>query len=230
MRSIRMPQRRVFLCLQGPHGPFFSSLARQLERAGAEVWRVGFNAGDQMFWHRKDRFIAFRDDPDDWPSRCAALFDELNVTDLVIYGDTRPIHANAVQLADARQIAVHSFEEGYLRPYWVTYELGGTNGHSPLMRMSLTEILTAMDRKGADAPPPPCHWGDMRDHIFWGAAYHGLVLAFNQGYPKFRPHRSLRVAQEFKLYLKRFLLMPLHAIDRWRATRAVRRGSFPYHV
>ena len=41
---------RVFLLLQGPHGPFFHALARMLRAAGSTVWRVGFNAGDRAFW------------------------------------------------------------------------------------------------------------------------------------------------------------------------------------
>ena len=35
-------ENRVFLFLQGPHGPFFHRLGRMLRLAGAEVWRVGF--------------------------------------------------------------------------------------------------------------------------------------------------------------------------------------------
>ena len=43
-------QDRRFLLLQGPHGPFFRALGRMLGAAGAEVWRVGFNRGDEFFW------------------------------------------------------------------------------------------------------------------------------------------------------------------------------------
>jgi len=52
------------------------------------------------------------------------------VTDIVLYGDTRPIHAQAVEIANKLGLSVHVFEEGYMRPYWVTYERGGTNGNS----------------------------------------------------------------------------------------------------
>ena len=39
--------RRVFLFLQGPHGPFFRELARILSLRSAEVIRVAFNASDE---------------------------------------------------------------------------------------------------------------------------------------------------------------------------------------
>ena len=48
--SMADANRRVFLFMQGPHGPFFASLAARFRDTGAEVWRVGFNAGDQAFW------------------------------------------------------------------------------------------------------------------------------------------------------------------------------------
>ncbi|MEO0752295.1 MAG: capsule biosynthesis protein CapA, partial [Pseudomonadota bacterium] len=71
---------------------------------------------------------------------------------------------------------------------------------------------------------------DMRQHVWYGALYHGAVLLFNQGYRKFRPHRALSVRQEFALYLKRLLLMPYQAIERRIATLRVRHGGFPYHL
>jgi capsular polysaccharide export protein len=45
----------------------------------------------------------------------------------------------------ARGITVHVFEEGYLRPYWVTYERGGANGNSPLMAMTVDEMRRALE-------------------------------------------------------------------------------------
>ena len=46
-------ENRTFLFLQGPHGPFFQRLGKMLRAAGADVWRVGFNA----FEVRDDRDI-----------------------------------------------------------------------------------------------------------------------------------------------------------------------------
>ena len=67
---------RTFLFLQGPHGPFFNSLGKMLRRAGAEVWRVGFNAGDRAFWFHPSTYIPYRGTVEDWPSVFATLLDE----------------------------------------------------------------------------------------------------------------------------------------------------------
>ncbi len=223
-------QRRVFLFLQGPHGPFFSQLANQLQNAGAETWRVGFNAGDRAFWPQRDTYIPYRGTPEDWAARLQAILVEKQVTDLVLYGDVRPIHAQAAKIAREKSLRVHVFEEGYLRPYWVTYELGGSNGHSRLMDLSVAQIQGLQQTRQFDPPVPPSHWGDMREHIFYGAVYHWFVLALNRSYPRFRPHRSLNVSEEFKLYVKRLLLMPWHYMERWLATVRIRLGDFPYHL
>ncbi|MFS4582566.1 capsule biosynthesis protein [Phaeobacter sp. C3_T13_0] len=222
--------KRTFLFLQGPHGPFFSSLAEMLRAAGCDVWRVGFNAGDKAFWHDRSSYLPYRGTPDEWPFHLEQLLEGRQVTDLVLYGDTRPIHAKAVAAAKARGIRVHVFEEGYLRPYWVTYERDGSNGHSRLMDMPVSAMAEALALSDMEAPLPPSHWGDTRQHVFYGALYHGCVMFLNRGYRQFRPHRALPVTREFQLYLRRLVLMPLQALERRLATLRIRNGGFPYHL
>ncbi len=219
-----------FLFLQGPHGPFFHRLGRMLHAAGAEVWRVGFNLGDRVFWPESKSYIPFRGQPEDWPTALDAILDGKAITDLVLYGDTRPIHAAAVAAARARGIAVHVFEEGYLRPHWVSYERGGSNGHSRLMQMTLAQMQDALARTDMDLPDAPARWGDMRQHMFWGALYHWFVLTGSRTYPSFRPHRTLTVGQEFLLYLRRLALLPWHWAERALASARIRHGGFPYHL
>ena len=220
---------RRFLFLQGPHGPWFHRLGQLLRSAGAQVWRVGFNLGDRIFWPGPG-YVAFDAPQADWPATCTALMDRHAITDLVLYGDTRPVHAQAVAIARERGITVHVFEEGYLRPYWVTYERGGANGHSRVMDLTVADMQAALARVDLDLPDTPATWGDMRQHIVWGALYHGCVALGFRAYRNFRPHRALTVGQEFVVYLKRLILMPFHRLERRLATARIRRGGFPYHL
>ncbi|SPF78278.1 capsule biosynthesis protein [Pseudoprimorskyibacter insulae] len=223
-------QKRVFLFLQGPHGPFFARLGQMVARAGADVWRVGFNAGDQAFWRDRATYVPYLGTPEDWPARFADLVEAKGVTDIVLYGDTRPIHATAIEAARARGLTIHVFEEGYLRPYWVTYERGGANGHSRLMHMSVADMQEALRLSDMEAPLPPAQWGDMRQHMFYGAVYHWFVMFWNRRYGNFRPHRSISVGREFRLYLRRLATLPLTWAERVLATARIRRGGFPYHL
>ncbi|MFN7225077.1 MAG: capsule biosynthesis protein [Paracoccaceae bacterium] len=223
-------ENRRFLFLQGPHGPFFFRLGKMLQSAGAQVWRVGFNRGDRAFWPSDQTFLAYRDRPEQWPDHIAALLAARTITDLVLYGDTRPIHAQAIAAARLAGITVHVFEEGYLRPHWVTYERDGSNGHSRLMQMTVAQMLAALAKAEIDQPEAPARWGDMRQHIFWGALYHWFVLAGFWDFRHFRPHRKLNVRQEFWLYCKRLVLLPLHRWERMLAEFRIKRGGFPYHL
>ncbi|CUH62557.1 Capsule polysaccharide biosynthesis protein [Thalassovita autumnalis] len=223
-------QNRVFLCLQGPHGPFFHQLGKMLRRAGAQVWRVGFNAGDRAFWFDQASYIPYCGAAEDWPDQFETLVAEKGVTDIVLYGDTRPIHAEAVKRAKAAGLTVHVFEEGYLRPFWVTYERGGSNGHSRLMDLSVEEMRDALAQSDMDSHLPPAHWGDMRQHVFYGALYHWFVMFRNGDYRNFRRHRDLPVSREFYLYFNRLMLTPVQILERSLATFRIRNGGFPYHI
>lgn len=221
---------KKFLFLQGPHGPFFNGLGKMLRLAGCEVWRIGFNRGDEVFWRDKANYIPYKAPPQDWPGFLDQIFAQKSITDIVLYGDTRPVHAQAIERAKDLGIRVHVFEEGYLRPYWICYERDGTNGNSKLMQMSVPAMQKALEGLDQDLPEAPASWGDMRQHIFYGMLYHFQVLLRNGPYRTFKPHRDLSVSQEFKLYLKRLVLMPISSLRRMITTRAVMNGGFPYHL
>ncbi|WP_055683065.1 capsule biosynthesis protein [Jannaschia rubra] len=228
----RVPMRpdRRFMFLQGPHGPFFHRLGRLLRSAGAEVWRVGFNNGDQAFWPDRDSYVPYTGTPEDWPDTFAGLVGDKGITDLVLYGDVRDIHAQAIAMARAQGLTVHVFEEGYLRPWWVSYERGGSNAHSRLMDKSVADMQEALAALDLDLPDAPAHWGDMRHHVFYGMLYHWLVMARRGRYPAYRPHRGVGVLAEFRLYLRRLLTMPATAVQRRISTWRITHGGFPYHL
>lgn len=223
------PSDRCFLFLQGPHGPFFSGLSRQLQRAGARTCRLGFNSADRLFW-KGPGYQPFRDAPDCISAKLDELITTQGITDIVCYGADRPVHRIALERGAERGLTPHVFEEGYLRPYWVTYERGGANAASPATRFTLDEMAEAL---AAGAPPlyeAPDRWGDMRAHMFWGAVYHARLLAGNRGYPGFKPHRAPHYWAEFQLHLNKLLATPGRSVVRGAATLRVRHGGFPYHL
>jgi capsular polysaccharide export protein len=201
-----------------------------LRTTDAQVWRVGFNAGDAAFWGRDPNYIPFEADISAWPQTLGAILRARAITDIVLYGDTRPLHAEAVKQAKAAGLRIHVFEEGYMRPYWVTYERDGSNGHSALMNISVTDMKNRLAQSDGDMPTPPAQWGDMRQHIFYGALYHWFVMFMNAGYPAFQTHRALPIGKEAALYTKRLLLMPFLALERMWTTRRIKAGGFPYHI
>ncbi len=219
-----------FLFLQGPHGPFYAGLARALRYAGAEVYRVGFNGGDALFGRREPGFIRYLGAPFEWDSALRDMVETHAITDLVCYGSSRPIHKVARSVAQDLGQTFHVFEEGYLRPYWITYERDGANADSPVTGISLAEMKSVLTSGTTQLHEAPDRWGDMREHMFWGAAYHAALLAGQRRFPAFRPHRTPGPGREFGLHLKQFLSSPGRRILRSLTTRTVRHGGFPYHL
>jgi len=111
---------RVFLFLQGPHGPFFRHLARHLAGLGAEVRRIAFNAADVAEWADAGPIDCYRGPDSSYPAWLIRHLSIHRTTDIVLYGDSRPEHAQAIAVARTRGIRCHCLEEGYLRPHWVT--------------------------------------------------------------------------------------------------------------
>ncbi len=223
-------EAKTFAFLQGPHGPFFYQLARVLRSSGAEVFKVGFNRGDQAFWREASTYLPYFGDDAGWECRVRQILVEKQVTDIVLYGDTRPKHTIAVRVARDMGIKIHCFEEGYLRPYWVSYERGGVNGYSRLMDLSVDMMRAEIMDRTLDLPDAPARWGDMRHHTFYGALYHWHILFRNQKYQHYATHRDISVFHEFRLHFRRLLSIPLHAIQRRAASVRIRRNGYVYHL
>ncbi len=220
---------RHFLFLQGPHGPFYARLAKGLIATGAQVSRIGFTAGDALFWRGLPGYSAFHGPIGQWENCLNAAF-TAGVTDIVCYGASRPIHLIACAAAKARGITVHAFEEGYLRPYWITYERGGTNAASELNVLTLDKMRGALEGSSKSPREAPDRWGDMRQHVFWGAVYHAALLLGRRHYPSYVSHRSPAPGGEFYIYLKHLMTMPMRRLRRRIATARIRHATFPYHV
>ena len=121
------------LMLQGPMGPFFARLAGLLRARGARVWKINFNGGDRLFFGGLDTHD-YVGDPAAWTQWLREFVRARQVGAIVLFGQHRPVHEPVAALARELGVQLFVFEEGYLRPSWVTLELDGVNGHSPLPR------------------------------------------------------------------------------------------------
>ncbi len=179
-------QKRNILLLQGLMGPLFRSLGRGLLKAGHKVHKVNFNGGDRSFW-RLPGGIDYRGSLADWPEAIARLIREKAITDVVLFGDCRDHHLVATRVCRELGVPVHVFEEGYIRPDWVTLELGGVNGHSSLPRDPAWYRETA-----ATLPPVPEHKqvpSSFRRRATEGLLYNFADVLTRWYYPHWNNHR-----------------------------------------
>jgi len=220
---------RKFLFLQGPHGPFQYYFSKRLLKRGVQVHKICFNAGDSFFWRDRKTRSDFIGTYDEWPDFALETLKQ-GYTDLVIYGDHRPIHIAAAKHAKALGITVHYLEEGYLRPYWATYERGGVNGDSRLVKTSIAQIRKDIMGVEMQQLSAPVRWGDMRQHILLGAIYHWHVMFRNGKFSNYVSHRGNSVRSEFRLHFMKLLNRIPHSIQRMISTRRLIASGVTYHL
>ncbi|WP_373746663.1 capsule biosynthesis protein [Neisseria dentiae] len=124
------------LLLQGPIGPFFKTFSQWLaERHHKTVFKLNFNYGDETFYplHIPHTF-AYRDTYQAFPAFLASFVQENLIDAIVCFGDSRPYHIAAKQVAEDYGLNFWVFEEGYFRPFYITLEQNGVNAFSTLPR------------------------------------------------------------------------------------------------
>lgn len=132
-----------FLFLQGPHGPFFARLADVLRATGHKVYRINLCGGDRRDW--TGDAVDYRHTASRWPEFFGTYLLRNGITDVVLYGDCRPMHVAAHAVAKAQGVAIWVFEEGYIRPDWMTLERDGVNGYSKLSTDPAVYLAAARD-------------------------------------------------------------------------------------
>ena len=166
------PGKRRFLFLQGPISPFFSEVAAGLRDLGHEVFRVNLNLGDKLFW-RGSGGSDFIGRPGEWRPWIEAFMDQHAITDMVLLGEQREYHREAIAAAKARDILVIVTDYGYLRPDWITLERDGMGGNS-LFPRDPEEIM----RRAEGLPLPdltPLHRDQFASMTMMYVCYHVLA-------------------------------------------------------
>lgn len=217
---------RVVLMLQGAASRFHWELGQALERHGAELIKVHLCGAEWVFWPGKA--LAFRQPAEAWPAYVAGLMRARGVTDLILFGDCRFYHAEAIQAARAQGIRLHLFEEGYLRPNWITLEHHGVNGFSDFPR-DPKALLAEAERLG---PPPQVHTYDDRFTLraIWDVAWNFHLLTGQMRYRHYRRHALLHPAEEYAGWLRQFARRKHIAARDAVELKALVDSGAPYYV
>jgi capsular polysaccharide export protein len=219
--------RRSFLFLQGVSSPFFARLADRLAADGNRIFRINFNAGDWAYWGRRPA-RNFRGALEGLADFLQDVLRSSGATDLVLFGDRRPVHAPALRLAREQGLRVHVFEEGYFRPRWVTLERDGVNGNSRLPRDPAwyMEVGAALPDRGEGE----AFAASLTARALHDAAYHLAGIANPLFYPRYRTHWPYSAAVEYAGYARRFALLPFHARRARAVIERLMRGNARYFL
>ncbi len=198
---------RRFLFMQGHATPFYLHLGHALAQAGHHVSRINVCGGDREFWGDWQA--------QDFSGKFQDLGDFITETihahecgDLVLYNDCRPCNAIAIAKARALGLRIHVFEEGYLRPNWLTLEQDGINGHTRLPDDPQWYLDTA-------ATLPPFDMGQpvgagLRNRIVYDFRWQWANYRHMARYPHYRTHRPYPIWAEYATWVPRLATLKLH--------------------
>ena len=180
--------KRILL-LQGPVGPFFARLADSLRTVAAEVHKVNFNGGDCLFYPTDA--LTWRGHPGDWPQFLAHVLEQRRIDIVLLFGDCRPIHRVARTLAQQHGVRLGAFEEGYLRPNFITFEQSGVNGYSQLPRQAefYRHLECRPGKRELDVG------NTFRYAAVWAALYYLAAAIGRPWFPHYRHHRRLALSE-----------------------------------
>jgi capsular polysaccharide export protein len=193
---------RRFLFLQGMPSRFLAKLGKALRAQGHEVRRINFNGGDRLFWPLPGA-LDYRGRSENWPAFLEARLAEWQISDVILFGDCRPLHRAAIGCCTRRNIPVHVLEEGYLRPNWITVEKGGVNANSSLARdpaWYAKEVMYTQPWTGG-ATVRNSMWNRAVEDI----AYNAATILLSWRYPHYRSHRPWHPLAEYRHGARRFL-------------------------
>jgi capsular polysaccharide export protein len=222
-----MSNQRSFLFLQGMATQFFAKLGAALAKEGHDVHRINFNGGDKLFWLRSGS-VDFRGDLKVWPQFLEERLAEWGVTDIILFGDCRPLHREAVRVASLRGIQVFVVDEGYIRPNWVTMEMGGVNGNSPLPRDPDWYRNAALDTPQWSGGLPAR--GSFQRRAIEDVAYNVASVGLWWRFPSYKTHRPWHPFYEYAGWLKRFARKPSAKRRTARAMKDILSSDKPFYL
>jgi capsular polysaccharide export protein len=180
------------LFLQGPMGTFFKRLDKVFRQKGANTYKIAFNAAD-WFFSNKDNVVPYKGTPKNWEHFIYDFLLNHKINKLFLFGDCRFYQKITIKIATKMGIEVFVFEEGYVRPNYITLEKQGVNNNSKLPRAksfyeNLPDVLEQPRERGVR--------NSMFKMIASAISYYAIAKTFKFAYPHYIHHRDLSLTKE----------------------------------
>lgn len=221
---------RSFISLQGVASPFFSELSHLIRLAGHQTHRFNFCGGDLLF-SLSEPHTNYAGTLSELPAWLAQELRRHSATDILLFGDCRAIHQAAIAVAKDLNIRVYVFEEGYLRPNWITMELGGVNGYSNML-LKPAPILAWASKNTVHPVEVPHHPGgsNMLIRAMYDIAYRVANTVMSRRFPNYQTHRPHNGMLEYAGLARRFGMSCWFAREAQRVTARLLATKAPYFL
>ncbi|MDR1460649.1 MAG: capsular biosynthesis protein [Campylobacteraceae bacterium] len=173
-------------------GTFFKRLDKLLRKKGAVTYKIAFNAADWLF-SNKDNVISYKDTPKKWEKFVEDFLITKSINKIFLFGDCRFYQKTTIKVAVKLGVEVFVFEEGYIRPDYVTMEKWGVNGNSKLPKSkSFYENLPEVLEQQKTLPMN----NSLYSMIMSAIIYYFVANVFSFLYPHYIHHRSFSATKE----------------------------------
>lgn len=220
-------EQKSYLFLQGPHGPFMGKLAGHLMQDGHTAHRIHFNGGDWIDWPHAGA-DHYRGSLDEWPRYLQECISRYKITDIVLYSYWRPVHKMAMDMARRQGIRVHGFEEGLLRPHWVTL-----SPHLPCEQAQKLkkEVIACSHSSNQATERPPVITGDnYGSMLLWCYRYYTAYFLLSPFYWRHRTHRGRVPFVDMWKWVWHFFVYPWRKHESHRRVINILKSRIPFFL
>lgn len=175
-------------------GGFFSRFAAFLHTQDITVSKINFNAGD-AFFYRQAGAHDYTGSLAQFSFWLRHFIEEQGIDAIVCFGDCRPHHTQAAGLCEQLGLSFFVFEEGYLRPDYITLQEYGINGYSRLDTADIKALNKANDQ------PLYTHNRFYRLSIA-AIVYYVIARIYRSRYPHYSHYRGMTAWQEAIAWIK----------------------------
>lgn len=186
-------QSQKVLLLQGPLGGFFTQFSRWLNKQGIQTFKINFNGGDAFFSKKMHLCFDYLDAPEKFSDWIEKFILNHQIDAVICFGDCRYYHQIAKAVAKKNSVKFFAFEEGYIRPNYITFEEDGVNFYSNF----LAHIQQKQNFKQQK------HTRELKDvnssfyfMVISAITYYVFMLLGSWKYAKYQHHRMLNVWEE----------------------------------
>lgn len=197
-------KNKNILLLQGPMGNYFKRFKKILEALGASsVKQISFNAGDWLYSNKRVN-TNYRGTFENWAMFLKTFIIAKKIQQIYLLGGDRKYHHQAKIIANELNIKIFVFEEGYIRPGWITLEENGVNGNSNLIKKYNPNVIykKIVPRKDIE---------NMVGLMSRNAIIYALMKNIgNKYFPNYEHHKSLNLYTRFVYGVKNIFLKIIH--------------------
>ena len=127
--------KKNILLLQGPIGKFFNYFRTFCYKKTnvEQVYKINFHLGELILYRDKNTYF-YRGGIEEWGAYFKEILKTHQIEQIFLLSQHRIYHQIAIEIAKQLDIEVYVFEQGYVRPHFITIERNGVNVNTNLSK------------------------------------------------------------------------------------------------